>query len=83
MQQKPKLGLYEFAFESFAMIDFFCEQIRIVWVVNLNVKVDTTRVPVLPQRPAREKEWELGKSRFSGIRSLYFLSACFHFSYSF
>ena len=40
-------------------------------------------MPVLPQSPAREKEWFLGRRRLAELAVLYFSKAVRHSPYSF
>lgn len=81
-EQAPQLCLCEVGLEALSVVDFFAEQVGVVVVGELCGKRITMRVPVFPQSPLREKLCSMGRSKFSGT-ALYFLSACFHLSYSF
>jgi hypothetical protein len=78
----PKLDLGKARLLTLAVVDFFCEEVREIVVVDLSKGGVTVAVPVCPHMPVREKAAVRGRRRLAGIEA-YLAPASRHLSYSF
>lgn len=81
-EQVPELDLSKARFFASPVIDFFCEQVGEVWVIELSEGRVTVALPVFPHMAVRLKDESRGRSRFEG-GDTYLLLDSFHLSYSF
>jgi hypothetical protein len=62
-EQEPEFALLKFRLAFFSVLDFLNEEVREIFVGDLNYEGHTVRVPVEPQKPLVENWCDLGMSR--------------------